>query len=211
MNHAVKKLFATLFLLSFLALLPMSCGLLCRDSCGCGPNTQLTQLIIRSFAMSTVDGMGKEVIATIPRPFDDQFKTLRVDQVDFFTGYLHKTNSASLGTDLACSPVPPLSVNPLQEIQIINEQEFTLSNGTRYLSGENITSLFGMNYLFAARLLPISGFSGIGQKLSAEEIFKIGVLQNPSQELRLEFTIRLVFDGGQEFLLADQLLTVLPK
>lgn len=211
MQGTGKKLLATLILFSFLALLPMSCGLVCLDSCGCGPSGKPVQLIIRSFSVSTVDGTGKAIEPKSPRPYTDIFKLLKVDRVDFFSQSIPKSSPSAFGTALACSPVPASSVNSLQLIQVINQKEFTLGNGTRFATGENLTPLFGINYLFATKLLPIPEFLGLGQKLTTENDFKIGLLQDPAKELTLEFSIRLVFDDGQEFLLADQLLAVSPK
>ena len=209
MQSPGKKLLATLSLFSFLALLPMSCGLLCMDSCGCGPSSKPVQLIIRSFSIRTVDSTGKAIDPKSSRTYTDIFKLLQVDQVDFFSQTF--PSPSAFGTALACSPVPALSVNTLRLIQVINQKEFTLGNGTRYPAGENLTPLFGMNHLYAATLLPIPDFNGSGQKLTTEDNFKIGLLQDPAKELTLEFTLRLVFDDGQEFLLADQLLAVSPK
>jgi hypothetical protein len=48
----------------------------------------------------------------------------------------------------------------------------------------------------------------LGRKLTVEDFFKIGLLQNPRKELKLRFSIRLVFDDAQEFLLTGQILGI---
>jgi hypothetical protein len=101
-----------------------------------------------------------------------------------------------------------MTENTLYLIQIINQKEITLIDGTNYSVGDNISSLFGMSHFFAPGLTSIENFVAPGLKLSFEDYFKIGFLVNPEKEINLEFTIRLVFDDAQELLLTDQILNV---
>lgn len=204
-----KRLFTTFSLFSFLALLPMSCGLFCNDSCGCGALPKPQELRVKSFAILTVNESGSEISESETKEYNQIFKTLRINEAEYKTqSSIESTSSPSLGTAFACSPIPPTTENTLYLIQIINEKEFTLADGTNYFEGDNISSLFGMNHFFAQGLTTIENFTGPGLRLTFEDYYRIGILENPEKELNLEFTIRLVFDDAQEFLLTDQLLHV---
>lgn len=210
MNSHSKRILTTFSLFSFMALLPMSCGLFCgNDSCGCGPVSKPREFVIESFATRTVDGSGNEILKTQSRNFDQISISLEIKDIKF-------TSHAKVGWEglinpgfaFACSPAPDTSKNELNLIEIINEGEFTLADGTKYPIGEKITSLVGINRVFNNGVVPIAEFTGLGRKLTFEDSFKIGLLQNPGKELQLKFTIRLVFDDAQEFLLTDQILNV---
>ncbi|WP_157963232.1 hypothetical protein [Algoriphagus litoralis] len=205
----MKKLFATVTLFAFFAFLPISCGLLCRDSCGCGPSPKLQEIRIKSLSVSTVDKSGVAVVATEGKAFDQVFKSIRIDEVEFLAEVQNQATAiSSFGTAFACSPIPPKSVNALSLIQVINEKEFTTSNGVVYAEGDDISSLFGVNYFFGAELTALEDFLEGGLELYQYEDLKVGLLQNPEKELNLEFKMRLVFDDAQEFVLSNQLLSV---
>lgn len=189
--------------------MPMGCNLFCNDTCGCGPTPKPYLLVIQSFATQTVDETGKETPEAETKPFDQVFKSLRIDEYDYQTqSLIESPRSSSFGTALACDPPIPETEGTLYLIQIINQSEFTLIDGTIYLEGDNISSLFGMSHFYASGLSPIGNFVAPGRKLTIDDYFKIGFLENPGKELNLEFTIRLVFDNAQEFLLSDQVLNI---
>lgn len=204
-----KRIFTTISLFSILALLPMSCGLFCYDSCGCGPLPKPQELRVKSFEILTVNESGSEISESETKGYNQIFKTLRINEAEYKTqSSIESPSSPSLGTAFACSPIPPSTKNTLYLIQILNEKEFTLGDGRNYFEGDNISSLFGMNHFFAQGLTTIENFIAPGLRLTLEDYFKIGILENPGKELQLEFTIRLVFDDRQEFLITDQLLNV---
>lgn len=209
MHKSIKRTTLTFGLFSFLALMPMSCGLFCNDSCGCGPLPKPRVFVIESFDIKTVDGTGREIPETQNKPYNQMFKSLQIKDIKFISNLnIEALYTGSLGLVFACDPAPDASKNALKLIQIINEKEFTLDNGTEYGVGVNLTSLFGINSVSSNSIVSISEFTGLGRPLFFEDFFKIGFLENPKKELNLKFTIRLVFDDGQEFLLADQILNI---
>lgn len=205
-----KRIFTTICLFSFLALLPMSCGLFCNDSCGgCGPSLGPQEIRVQSFATQTVNKSNQEINITEFGPYAETFVTLRINEVENKAqGLVGPSESGSTGLAYACSPLPPLSENILSLIQIINEKEFTSSEGTQFSVGENLTTLFGMSHFYGPGLSTIRDFIGPGLRLTFADLYKIGLLEDPQQELNLKFTIRIRFDDAQEFLLTDQTLNV---
>jgi len=204
-----KRLFTTLSLFSLLALMPMGCNLFCHNSCGCGPIPEPYLLAVQSFATETVDETGTETPETEMKPFDQVFKSLRIEEYELHTqSMIESPGFSSFGTALACDPLPPETEDILYLIQIINQTEFTLIDGTTFSEGDNISALFGMSHLYAPGLSTIKNFMAPGLKLTVEDYFKIGFLENPEKELNLKFTIQLVFDNAREHLLTDQVLNV---
>lgn len=204
-----KRFLTTFTLFSFLALMPMSCGLFCGyDSCGCGPLPKPQDLRVKSFATLTVNESGNEIPDSETRAFNQVFKSLRIKEAEYRAQSPIESTSSSLGLAFACDPAPDRTKNSLYLVQILNQKEFTLSDGTNFSVDDNISSLFGMNHFSAQGLTTIENFTAPGLRLIREDYFKIGFLENPGKELNLKFTIRLVFDDRQEFLLTDQLLNV---
>lgn len=209
MENVIKKGLLTTGLFTFLALLPMSCGLFCNDSCGCGPVTRPREFVIESFATNTVDDLGNVIPENQSRNYNQIFKSVEIRDIRFTSeAQVEESNPTSMGLAFACSPAPDASINELQLIEIINEVEFTLVDGTEYAIGENLSSLFGISEVYRTNLIPIEEFPQFGAKLYLDDFFKIGLFQNPEKEINLKFTIRLRFNDGQEFLLTDQTLNI---
>jgi hypothetical protein len=204
-----KRIITTISLFSTLAMLPMSCGLFCNDSCGCGPVTKPREFVIESFATKTVDELGNNIPETQSRNYNQIFKSVEISDRKFTSkAKVEGSMPLSLGLAFACSPAPDTSTNELQLIEIINEVGFTVGDGTEYEVGENLNSLFGISEVFRTNLVPIEEYPQFGAKLTLDDFFKIGLFQNPGKELQLEFTIRIVFDDAQQFLLTNQTLNV---
>jgi len=209
MRKSIKRTYLTFWLFSFLALMPMSCGLFCTDSCGCGPSPPLKNLVVKSFEAETINADGQQIQPTLSQPYNQVFKVIRIkdfeyvslNTFDFFEPW-------NLGTAFACSPIPPSTKNTLYLIQILNQKEITLGNGTKFELGEDISSYFGMSHFYGPNLISISNFIGPGIKMIQEDNFKIGFLKDPEKEINLGFTIRLVFDNGEEFLLENQIHSI---
>lgn len=210
MKGSSKRIFTTFTLFSILALLPMSCGLFCvNDSCGCGPVPKPREFVIESFVTKTVDGSGNEIPETQSRNYNQIFKSIEIRDIKYISEIkVEESSPWSLGLAFACSPAPDTSKNELQLIQIINEMEFTLADGREFEVGENLNSLFGIGQVFLTNLVPIQEFTRLGSNLTFDDSYKIGLLQNPEKELHLKFTIRIVFDDAQEFLITDQILNI---
>jgi hypothetical protein len=209
MQNRSKRILATFSLFSFLALMPMSCGLFCgNDSCGCGSAPKPKELRVKSFATMTVNGSGSEISTSETWAFDQVFKKFRIKEAEFKAQSTIESTTSALGIAYACDPAPDQTKNTLYLIQILNQKEFTLADGTTYSQGDHITSLFGMNHFYAQGLTNIDNFIAPGLRLTFDDSFKIGVLENPRKELNLQFSIRLVFDDQQEFILTDQILNV---
>jgi hypothetical protein len=209
LNHLEKKSLATFILLGILAFLPMSCNLFCRDSCGCGPTAPRQFLVIKSFEILTLNENRQEVLPTLILPYNQVFKAFSVKDFEFISlRDLEYNVPFTFGTAYACSPIPPGTKESLFSIQVINQSKTTLGDGTSFEIGENITPYFGMNNLYAQGLIPVSDFIGGDRPIYLEDNFKLGFTKNPEKEIKLEFTIRLLFDNGKEFLLPDQTLAI---
>jgi hypothetical protein len=208
MKSSQKRIFTTISLFSFLALFPMGCDLFCTDSCGCGSTVAPKDFFVESFSVFTVNESGVELDETNTFPYDKIFKTFQIEDVKFTSQKRESANSFTFGTALACSPIPPQSANTLIQIQLINQKEFTLADGQIVPVGDDITAFFGVNNFFAAGLKDFESLVESGLRLTNEDYFKIGFLNNPEKELNLEFTIRFEFDDAQEILLTDQILNI---
>ncbi len=209
MKISTKRGITTFGFFFFLAMLPMSCGLLCRDSCGCKPLPKPREFRIQSFTTRTIDVAGREIPEDQIRNYAQIFKSLEIKDIEYTAKVrIEEHDPWYFGLAFACDPIPNSSKNELIKIEIINEREFTLADGREYIVGENMTSLFGTNRVFNTSIVPIGDFTGLGRKLTFDDFLKIGLFENPGRELQFEFTIRLVFDDGQEFLIPNQILNV---
>ncbi|MFN3759580.1 MAG: hypothetical protein ACK4SF_10205 [Algoriphagus aquaeductus] len=210
MKQTVKKLGLTLALFSFLALIPMSCGVICNDSCGCGPSAFRTQQMnIKSLDVLTISSTGQEINPSQAMAYDQVFKGIRVKEFDIIKlSEKSVPNQSTFGLALACSQPPLISEEKFQTIQVINRKEFALSNGTQVLKGEDITDLFGINSIYVGTLLPLNVFVDSGRNFILEEYFKLGLLEAPEEPISFFFDLKVKFDNGKEFIFTDQNLNI---
>jgi hypothetical protein len=209
MKVRTKKVTLTLGLFTFLALLPMSCGIFCEDLCGCGPGTPPGNLIIKSMELLTLDANRQQVDPLDTFPFDQVSKSLQVKEFEIqgiseFSSFGY----SSFGTAFACSPLPIYSKDEITSLQLINRKEIRLGGGTLLKDLEDISTYFGMGNFYTGKLLPIKEFLGSGKAVSLEESFRLGFVTSPGQAIQLEFDLLVKFQSGKELTIPNQVLSI---
>lgn len=206
----IRKTFGiTAVLYLFLAMIPMSCGLFCRDSCGCGPKFSQQIFRIRSFELITAAFDGQRIFPDDMQPWDQYYKGLEVKDFDFITS--SEGLKATFGVALACDPAPAKSDKKLLDIRIINLKEANLGDGTVLQVGDDISELFGINRFFAEGLQPIDSYLSEGYLLFLDEMLKIGFLQDPGKDLSLSIEISLILENGTTFRFDNEPFTIKSK
>jgi hypothetical protein len=208
MKNLLKKSFATLGLLSFIALLPISCGVVCNDVCGCGPQFEVQNFKILSFETLPLTKAGQRVNPTTPLPYSEIFKSFRILDVQTISLNEPKNSFSLPGVGYACSPVSPKSVDLMRGIQVLNSKEVTLGDGTLLKVGDDITKYFGINGFFSEKITPSETFFKAPIEVYRDDLFKLGWKQNPQKELILEFSLRIFFTNGREFNLNNEVLAI---
>lgn len=204
------KTFVTTGALFFsLALLPMSCGVFCNDSCGCGASFPEQFFRIRSFELFTSAFDGQRIFPDDSQPWDQYYKGFRVDQFDLISDI--PARKSALGVALACDPAPPKSEKKLNAIRIINLKEESIGNGMILEVGQDITDLFGMNFFFSQGLEPIQDFISTGRELYLDQLFKLGFKNDPGRDLTLSLSISFILEDGTEFTFLNEPFTIQTK
>lgn len=208
MNLASKRIGLTICLFSFLALIPMSCGIFCQDSCGCGPSAPAQNLIIKSMQLLTVDPSGQTINPLDTLPYNRVFKSLEIKDFEIKLISENFSPSTSFGLAYACSPLPVYSRDEIIGIKILNKTSVTLADGTTISPQQDISSYFGMTFFYNDQLITFQEFIGTGRLFFFGENFKIGFIQSPEKPLKLEFDVEVSFKSGKAFLLENQVLSI---
>ncbi len=208
MNLSPKKYFATFLLFVGLGLLPISCGVVCNDSCGCQPDFEVLDFNITEMEALTLVANGQQVSPEGTFPYNQVVKAIRIKDFQTVSAAI-EVGPTIPGVAYACSPIPPKSTENLVNIQIINLKEFTAPNGQIYTTGDDISDFFGMNYYFEEGVEPIGEFLSNGLEMYADELYKLAWLEEPREELNLVFTIRVQLESGREFSLTDEMLNLI--
>jgi len=208
MKNLIRKSLATGSLFLLVALLPISCGIVCNDSCGCGPRFEVKDFNILSFETLSLTKPGQRVNPNTPLPYDQIFKAFRILDAQTIALIDKNTSFSFPGTALACSPATPKSVQQMTGIQILNSKEVTLGDGTVLKTGDDITSFFEVNYFFAEKTMPFETFFKQPLIVYREDLFKLGWKQDPKKEVVLEFSIRIFMTAGKEFNLNNEILSI---
>ena len=207
MASAFKKSFLTATVFIGLSLLPISCDVICNDSCGCGPDFDVKDFSITSMESITLVSDGQQVSSADTYPFDEVVKGIRVDE--FQTLAMSESYSQVIpGFALACSPRPSQSVENLADIKIINSAEVKLSSGEKLKIGDDISEYFGINYYFSEGTQPISDFLEDTLPIFSDDLLKLAWLNDPMGEISLKFTIQVILDSGREISLTDEVLNI---
>jgi hypothetical protein len=93
-------------------------------------------------------------------------------------------------------------------IQIINSKEVEFADGEIFQMGQDISDFFEVNYFFVEQTRPIPDFFENGLTLFREDLFKLVFTKNPGKEVQLEFSIRIMLEGGLEFNLQNEILSI---
>jgi hypothetical protein len=208
MRNLLKKSFATLGLLALMAILPISCGVVCNDVCECEPRFDVQNFKILSFETLSLTKSGQRVNPITPLPYSEIFKSFRILDVQTISLKEPENTVSFPGIVYACSPVSPKSVDLLRGIQILNAKEVTLGDGTVLKVGDDITKYFGFNNFFSENITAKEVFFKAPIEVYRDDLFKLGWKQNPQREVILEFSLRILFTNGREFNLNNEVLAI---
>lgn len=203
-----RKSLATVTVFAFIALLPISCGILCNDPCGCGPQFEVKDFNILSFETLSLTKPGQRVNPTTPLPYDQIFKVFRILNTQTLSSIENNPAIGIPGVAFACSPVTPKSAQLMTGIQLLNSKEVALGDGTVLKVGQDITEFFEVNYFFEEKTLPFESFFKRPLAIYREDLFKLGWKQDPKKEIILEFSIRIFMTSGKEFNLNNEILSI---
>lgn len=207
MEAFYKKSLVTALLFSFLALLPISCDLVCNDSCGCGSQTEAKDFKIISFEMFTVNLNGEELSQDLTQPYNQVLKTFKIKEIEMLS-YIESSNLGIPGVALACSPLPPKSQEKLEGLKIFNTKEVTLGDGTVLKAGDILNDFFEINYYFISDSAPIEEFFSENRIIYLDDYFKLSFIKDPKMEIVIEFSMQLIFENGREISINGEKLNI---
>jgi hypothetical protein len=208
MKKLIYKYLATVIVFTVIALLPLSCGIVCNDSCGCGPQFEVKDFQIVSFETLSLTKTGQRVNPTTSLPYDQIFKAFRILETQTVASGTSNFALGIPGVALACSPLPSKSARQVIGIQLINIKEVTLGDGEILKVGQDITEFFEINYFFSEKTMPFESFFKLPITIYREDIFKLGWRQDPKKEVILEFNIGIFMTDGKEFNLNNEMLSI---
>jgi hypothetical protein len=207
MRRTIKNTLATFGLFAFMAMLPISCGLVCTDSCGCGPQPVASDFRILSFNMMTLDSNGTEISSETFLPFDQVRKVFGVDNFEMLATS-ESTFSGFPGFAFACSPLPPKSIESLIDLKIYNTKEVEFEDGTIFKVGDILNDYFEMSTYFSSDAKSISDFLMDGHQLFLDELIQLFFTKNPQKQMVINFNMEFTLETGRKLSLNDQTLSI---
>jgi hypothetical protein len=204
-----KVVFIWTALLLF-GIVPTSCDIFCRDSCGCGPLTPVKDYTIKNFG---AENMVMNVESFNPESFydrDQYFKVIKVVDFDLISEYIQnkKTGSMIPGA-FACSPVPSFSVQNVTGLKIINKQETEIAENDLLTINQDISERFLVTDFPQFEGKPIAELLEEERKLELGESLFIQWKEDfPGEKLELVFDIMISLSDGQEFILEDEVMRI---
>lgn len=209
MKPQLKQTITTFSLLTFFALLPISCDMICKDSCGCGKTTAPSSFQILSFEVLTLDKDRNEVNPSEFFPYNEIVKAISIKESEILAKIEPPITFSTIpGIAFACSPLPPLANKRISSIQIINTELAMLNDGEILEIGDDLTTRFGINYLYNTGAMSIAEFFQEKKPVYYGDFFKLSWLNAPERELMLDFSIRIIMEDGTEFSMNHEKLSI---
>ncbi|MEN2282550.1 hypothetical protein AAGF08_10465 [Algoriphagus sp. SE2] len=207
MRSFYKNSLATVSLFLLLALIPISCDLVCTDSCGCGSKTQISDFKIISLEMLTVNTDGEELNPEIPQPYKQILKTLKIKDIEIVSA-IESSNFGLPGVAYACSPIPPKSQERLEDLKLFNLKEVELGDGTVLKPGDLLNDFFEINYFSASDTKPIQEFVSENIIIYLDDYYKLSFIKDPGKEVVIEFSMQLIFENGRTISVNNEKLSI---
>lgn len=208
MGTSSKNSIATFTIFLILALLPVSCDVLCNNSCGCGPLPEVKDFRIVSFSASTYHLDGMQLADDIAFAYNEVYKVLRVEEFEFLSHVDPSSTGFFPGVAFACSPMPPKSANALLDMEIYNSNEVILGDGTVLQVGEIINNYFEIGTDYTADPKTLDDFFIEKHEIYSDEPFKLYFTKNPEKETIITFSIRFLLENQEEKVLNNVILKI---
>ncbi|EAZ79233.1 hypothetical protein [Algoriphagus machipongonensis] len=210
MRERDKKLVSITVLFMAFAILPISCDVLCNDSCGCGPSPETKDFNILSFETRTVDANGNELDPLSFQPYDQVYKEFGIDEYEFIS---YESNSKIMtgipGVAYACSPIPPKSQEKLITLEIYNTSELVLGDGTTLKVGDLLNSFFEIDSDYISEPKSIEDFFAEPVELYNYEKFRLSFTKNPEKETLITFSLHFIFENNKEITANNIVLSIM--
>ncbi|MCH6235132.1 hypothetical protein [Cognataquiflexum rubidum] len=197
-----------LFLVLFGAI-PVSCDIICLDTCGCGDNPPPRDFSIKDFKANNFL-VGQTFNPDFYYPKEDLYKLIEVSDYEFLsqaenpirgTGFVQVTN--------ACSPAPNKSSESITDIKITAKKQFGISSEKTVEIGSDISS-----YFLVTEYPSISGKS-ISEYLKEKPLIYLeeGLFLQWNSPLvenqELVFDIKIKLSNGKVFVFEDEKMKLL--
>ncbi|MBN3519646.1 hypothetical protein JYB62_06480 [Algoriphagus lutimaris] len=208
MGASFKNSITTLLIFLVLALLPISCDVVCNNPCGCGPAPQVRNFNIISFSSASYNLNGIKVSNELFLPYNEVYKSIKVEDFEFVSQAEPDSKGNFPGLAFACSPVPPKSTNSLLYLEIYNSNEVTLGDGTVLKVGEVLNDYFEISSDFTTSPKSIADFFTEKQEIYSFEPFKLYFIKNPEKEIVITFSVRFFLENQVEKVLNEVILSI---
>jgi len=206
----MKKNFVAfvLFLLMFGAI-PISCDILCFDSCGCGNNAPPKDFSIKNFDVKDFL-MGQTLNPDFYYPKDDFYKLIEVSDFEFLsqTGY-SIPGAGFIQIAKACSPPPNQSKESITGIRVRTKKQFVVSPEENIEIGSDISGYFLISNYPSNLAETISDYLKVKPKIYLGHGLFLKWNSSLVENLELVFDIEIELSNGKIFVFDDEKMKLL--
>lgn len=204
-----KNLVAFFLFLVFFGAIPVSCDIVCLDSCGCGDNPPPPEFEIKNFEVRDFL-LGQTFNPESYYPKEDLYKLVEVSNYKFLSqaevsnpgiGFVQVAN--------ACSPAPNKSSESITEIKITAKNEFGISLGESIETGTDISGYFSISSYPSNSVETISDYLKDRPKIYLGDGLFLKWNSPLIQNQELVFDIEIKLSNGNVFNFEDEKMLVL--
>lgn len=204
-----KKMVIIWALMLMGGIIPMSCDLFCRDSCGCKPLPPTKEFSISGFDMKDLIIGSSAYNPDTFFPTDQYFKVIEVSEFEFLTqNQESKMNSFFINAAFACSPIPPNASQSIAELKIISKKTISLDEDDVILEDQEVTNRFVISNYPSMNAESITSFLENEQWIFLGEPFYLRWEDSISKETELQFDVFIKLSDGQEFFFENEVMKI---
>lgn len=185
-----------------MGIIPVSCEMFCKDSCGCSPMAPVRDFQIKAMYLQTVSLDNQEYVEDKYYEPNILVKALRVEEFDYVSeATYHFNGNWFTSVAMACDPVPPQSVQYVESVTIIAEKDFYYIDHS-IEAGTDISDLFLINggHLHFLATMKKTLFLG-------EHLF-IRLKESPFQPTTVQFSLEVVLSDQSVHKFENEVLKV---
>jgi hypothetical protein len=204
-----RKLIFIWALMLGISILPMSCDLFCRDSCGCKPLPPTKEFSISDFNIKDLIIGSSAFDPETFFPTDQYFKVIEVSEFELLSQNQEpKTSLYFINGAYACSPIPPIAMQSIAELKIINKKTISLADDDVISEDQEVTDRFVISNYPSMNSESITSFLENEQWIFLGEPFYLRWVNSIAKETELQFDIFIKLSDGKEFLFEDEVMKI---
>ncbi|MCL6261416.1 hypothetical protein M3O96_20115 [Aquiflexum sp. TKW24L] len=202
-----KNFTAFILFLFFFGAIPVSCDILCRDSCGCGKIEKANDFMVKEFQVVNFI-RGQVYNPEVYYKKDEFYKVLDIKEFEFISQSIPNQGMGFIQGAFACDPGPHMSAESIIDILIINKREWISFEGEIFPIGSDISSHFTISDYPHLSGESISDYLASGKRMFLGEGLFLKFESALIEDSDLMFDVEIKLSNGNNYYFQNEKMKI---